>query len=44
MRVLGKLPFLKKYAPTLVRDLAGSMIHFAMKYNEEVKVVESLEI
>lgn len=44
MRVLGKLPFFKKYAPTLVRDLAGSMIHFAMKNNVEVKVVESLEI
>ena len=44
MRILGKLPFLKKYAPTLVRDLAGSMIRLALKDKEGVKVVESLEI
>jgi uncharacterized protein YbjT (DUF2867 family) len=44
MRILGKLPFLKKYAPTLVRDLAGCMIRLAMKDTVGVKVVESLEI
>jgi uncharacterized protein YbjT (DUF2867 family) len=44
MRILGKLPFLKKYAPTLVRDLAASMIRLALKDKEGVKVVESLEI
>jgi len=44
MRKLGKLPFLKKYAPTLVSDLAGSMIRLALKDKERVKVVESLEI
>ena len=44
MRILGELPFLKKYAPTLVRDLAGSMIRLALKDKEGVKVVESLEI
>ena len=44
MRIVGKLPFLKKYAPTLVRDLAGSMIRLALKDKEGVKVVESLEI
>ena len=44
MRILGKLPFLKKYDPTLVRDLAGSMIRLAVKDTEGVKVVESLEI
>ena len=44
MRKVGKLPFLKKYAPTLVSDLAGSMIRLAVKDKEGVKVVESLEI
>ena len=44
MRILGKLPFLKKYDPTLVRDLAGSMIRLAVKDTVGVKVVESLEI
>jgi uncharacterized protein YbjT (DUF2867 family) len=44
MRILGKLPFLKKYAPTLVRDLAGSMIRLALNDKLGVKVVESLEI
>ena len=44
MRILGKLPFLKKYAPTLVRDLAGSMIRLALMDKQGVKVVESLEI
>ena len=44
MRFLGKLPFLKKYAPTLVSDLAGSMISLALTYKEEIKVLESLEI
>ena len=44
MRILGKLPFLKKYDPTLVRDLAGCMIRLAMKDTVGVKVVESLEI
>lgn len=44
MRILGKLPFLKKYEPTLVRDLAASMIRLALKDKEGVKVVESLEI
>ena len=44
MRIFGKFSFLKKYAPTLVRDLAGSMIRLALKDKEGVKVVESLEI
>jgi uncharacterized protein YbjT (DUF2867 family) len=44
MRILGKLPFMKKYDPTLVRDLAGCMIRLAMKDTVGVKVVESLEI
>ena len=44
MRKVGKLPFLKKYAPTLVRDLAASMIRLSLKDKEGVKVVESLEI
>ena len=44
MRKVGKIPFLKKYAPTLVSDLAGSMIRLALKDKEGLKIVESLEI
>jgi len=44
MRKVGKLPFLKKYAPTLLSVLAGSMIRLALKDKVGVKVVESLEI
>lgn len=44
MRIFGKLPFLKKYAPTRVKDLAASMIKITLENMEGVKVVESLEI
>ena len=44
MRILGKLPFLKKYAPTLVRDLAASMIKKTLENKEGIKVLESLAI
>jgi uncharacterized protein YbjT (DUF2867 family) len=44
MRILGKLPFLKKYAPTPVKDLAASMIKITLENNEGIKVLESLAI
>jgi uncharacterized protein YbjT (DUF2867 family) len=44
MRILGKLPFLKKYAPTRVNDLAASMIKTTMKNQEGIKVLESVAI
>lgn len=44
MRILGKLPFLKKYAPTRVKDLAASMIKITFENNEGIKVLESLAI
>lgn len=44
MRIFGKLPFLKKYAPTRVKDLTASMIKITLENMEGVKVVESLEI
>ena len=44
MRILGKLPFLKKYAPTRVKDLAASMIKKNLENKEGIKVLESLAI
>ena len=44
MRILGKLPFLKKYAPTRVKDLAASMIKKTLENKEGIKVLESLAI
>ena len=44
MRILGKLPFLKKYAPTPVKDLAASMIKITLENMKGVKVLESLAI
>jgi hypothetical protein len=44
MRILGKLPFLKKYAPTRVNDLAASMIKTTLKNQEGIKVLESVAI
>ncbi len=44
MRILGKFPFLKKYAPTRVRDLAASMIKKTLENKEGIKVLESLAI
>ena len=44
MRIAGKLPFLRKYAPTLVSKLAGSMIDLALTEEKGLKVLESLEI
>ena len=44
MRILGKFPFLKKYAPTRVRDLAASMIKKNLENKEGIKVLESLAI
>ena len=44
MRIAGKLPFLRKYAPTLVSKLAGSMIRLALQDKVGLKVVESMEI
>jgi len=44
MRILGKLPFLKKYAPTRVKDMAASMIKKNLENKEGIKVLESLAI
>jgi uncharacterized protein YbjT (DUF2867 family) len=44
MRILGKLPFLKKYAPNRVKDLAASMIKMSLDNQEGIKVLESLAI
>ena len=44
MRILGKFPFLKKYAPTRVKDLAASMIKKTLENKEGIKVLESLAI
>lgn len=44
MRIAGKLPFLRKYAPTLVSKLAKSMIVLTLTEEKGLKVVESLEI
>ena len=44
MRILGKFPYLKKYAPTRVKDLAASMIKKTLENKEGIKVLESLAI
>ena len=44
MRFLGKLPFLKKYAPTKIEELANKMIYNALQEKQSIKIYESLEI
>ena len=44
MRFLGKLPFLKKYAPTKIEELANKMIYNALQEKQSIKIYESIEI
>lgn len=44
MRFLGKLPFLKKYAPTKIEVLANKMIYNTLQETKSIKIYESIDI